>query len=153
MKDEISDDVDLFGNPWRAPKDRRGRKSHRWNDEVSETVGVLRGHGHTKEQIADYVGLDPKTLDKYYSRELSEGPSLAKAQVDLEMYRKARSGNVAAARYCREGFDQGKAKRIAAPVRAAAAPKPGKKEERQRAANNVSGRFSTPAAPVKERMQ
>lgn len=104
-----SGDVDLFGEPWTPPKDPRGRKEHGRSVQVSEKVAVLRATGASQEEIAELVGLSVKTLAKYYSRELNEGPALAKALVDQVMFRKALGGNVSAAKYVQGRFKDGDA--------------------------------------------
>lgn len=148
MDTENTEETDLFGNPWRPLKDQRGRKRHKWSSYVAEKIAVLRATGLNQEQIGDRLGVDPKTLRKYYSRELEEGPSLAKALLDEKMWEKALGGNVSAARYCRESFETGKAKRIAAmPQKSPMPPRLGKKEERRMAAQRVGGLYATPPAP------
>jgi len=153
MTDEFDGQVDLLGDPWREPKDRRGRKSHRWLPQIAEKVAVLRASNRTIEEIALRLNLDPKTLTKYYSRELDEGPALAKSLLNEAMWEKAKAGNVGAARYLREEFAKGQAERIARPDRpVAVAPKEeklGKKEQRRLDAEQVGGRFATPAPPLK----
>lgn len=152
-------DVDLFGDPWTEPKDRRGRRAHKRLAQIAEKVAVLRGSGKTVEEIAARIGLDPKTLNKYYSRELEQGPALAQAVLDEVMFREAMKGKVSAARYMRERFKEGDATlagqrlndRAKARREEDAAPKSvGLKEQRQAEADLVAaagGKYAPPSAP------
>lgn len=149
MSDENAGLTDLWGDPWTPPKDRRGRKSHKWLKQVAENVAVLKASGLTVELIASRIGLSEPTLRKYYFRELDEGADLAQAVLNEAMWKKALAGNVGAARYIREEFGRGTAKVAANRVRDRdPVPAPmGKKEERKAAAGRVGGRFATPEAP------
>jgi hypothetical protein len=149
MSDEIEGDVDLWGDPWTPPKDRRGRKRHRWLKQVAENVAVLKASGQTVEVIASRIGLSEPTLRKYYFRELEEGADLAQAVLNEAMWRKAINGNVSAARYIREEFGKGPAKAAANRVRHREVKEVpmGKKAERQAAAERVGGLYATPAPP------
>lgn len=159
-------DVDLFGDPWTPPKDPRGRKRHKRSAQLAETIANLRGTGATKEDIGQFVGLSVKTLEKYYSRELDEGPALAQAALDRVMYQKALAGNVSAARYMRERYRDGGASIAVQRVKSRAAgrtvedeggeapaqpvAKLGKKAERQAVALQVAaagGRAAPPPPP------
>jgi hypothetical protein len=161
-------DVDLFGEPWTPPKDPRGRKGHQRTVQLSEKISLLRATGASKEEIAELVCLSVKTIEKYYSRELNEGPALAKALVDQIMFRKALGGNVSAAKYVQGRFKDGDAslaqQRVKARAEAATdvgsqRPAPveriGKKAERQAAAEelaNTGGKFAPPAAPGRPKL-
>jgi hypothetical protein len=52
--------------------------------------------GTTHEVIADILGIDAKTLRKYYREELDQSSAKANAQVGGHLYRKAISGDTAA---------------------------------------------------------
>ena len=150
MADENAGDVDLWGDPWTPPKSTRGRKRHKRLAQIAENVAVLRAIPLTVEEIAARVGLSEPTLRKYYFRELEEGPTLAKAVLTEAMWKKAKAGNVSAARYIREEFSKGDAKAAEARIkdRPAVREEPlGKKEERLNAARQVAGRFATPSGP------
>lgn len=151
MSDENSGDVDLFGDPWKAPKDRRGRRSHRWNKQTAENIAVLRASGLTVELIAARVGLSEPTLRKYYFWELDEGADLAQAVLNEAMWKKAMAGNVGAARYIREEFGSGRSKDAANRVRRREAKEPplGKKEARLQRATDVQGKYAPPPAPTR----
>lgn len=142
--------VDLFGNPWVEPKDTRGRKRHKRQSEIAEKIGVLKAAGTSTEDIALFVGLSEPTLRKYYLRELTQGPALARAGVVMAVYQEAKKGRVGAARYMREEFDKGKIERIAKPDAQVKEPAKGKKELRQEAAEaaaSMGGRLATPEPP------
>lgn len=127
MVDESEGLKDLLGDPWVPPRDPRGRKRHRRLPQIAEKVGVLRGLGHTVEQIALRLGLSVPTLRKYYFRELDQGADLAEAVLNEKLWERAMAGSVPAMRLLREAMTRGRA---AVPVaRRPAAEKPGKKEQ------------------------
>jgi len=149
MSDENEGLVDLWGDPWTPEPDPRGRKRHKRDPHLAENIAVLRASELTEEEIAARIGLDPKTLRKYYSRELRSGPALAKAVLTEAMWKKAKGGNVSAARYIREEFSKGDVARADERMGAREAKEPvlGVKEERQAAAEAVGGRFAIPPPP------
>jgi len=101
--------VDFWGVPLPEPKDRRGRKAHVRNDEVAKNIALSRATGSTVEDIAELVGLDPKTLNKYYSRELEKAPELVEAVLDRAIFEQAMQGRVGAQRLMKEMLARGKA--------------------------------------------
>lgn len=149
MADENAGLTDLWGDPWTPEPDPRGRKRHKRCVQIAENVAVLRASGLTVEQIAARLVLSEPTLRKYYFRELDSGAALAEAVLTEAMWRKARDGNVSAARFIRETFGKGEAVRADARIRERPAKEPviGKKEQRQRAAEQVGGKFAAPAPP------
>lgn len=151
MADENGGLTDLWGNPWTPEPDPRGRKRHKRSPQVAENVSVLRAAGLTVEQIAARIGLSEPTLRKYYFRELDDGAVLAEAVLTEAMWKKAREGNVSAARFIRETFKQGDAveadRRVSSRARPVREEAVGKKEERLQAARQVTGRFAPPAGP------
>lgn len=157
---EDSGPRDLLGDPWTPPRDPRGRKSHRPSPQGREKVAVLRGGGATEEEIALQLGLDPKTLRKYYSRELDHGLELARNAALAKLYEKGMQGdgNTAALRAFLAETEKGKAAKIMREQRAhrtpvepvAPAPKPvGKKEARQAEAAEAAeaGSMYAPGPP------
>ncbi len=52
-------------------------------------VSALVSFGNTQEQIAGYIEIDIKTLQKYYRKELDNATMLANAQVAKRLYNKA----------------------------------------------------------------
>lgn len=151
MSDENGGLTDLWGNPWTPEPDPRGRKRYKHSPQVAENISVLRAAGLTVEQIAARVGLSEPTLRKYYFRELDDGAVLAEAVLTEAMWKKAREGNVSAARFIRETFKHGDAaeadRRVTSRARPVREEPVGKKEERLRAAQQVTGRFAPPSGP------
>lgn len=109
MAEESEGPTDLFGQPWTEQRDPRGRKSHRRTPQVAEMVAVLKATGSTNDEIAARIGLSLPTLKKYYFRELDEGGARARQVLIETMWRKALSGNVAAAKFVRDLFPKGDA--------------------------------------------
>lgn len=107
MAHENAPPKDLLGDPWTPPRDPRGRKRHKRMPQIAEKIALLRASDMSVEDIAARVGVSEPTLRKYYFRELSSGPALAKALIVEAMYEKAKSGNVSAARFIREEFSKG----------------------------------------------
>lgn len=128
---ENSPPTDLFGEPILPAKEKRGRPSHVRTVELSRKIALSRAVGRTIEQIKSLVGLDEKTLRKYYSRELEKAPELVEAVLDEAIFEQAMQGRVGAMRLMKEMLDRGKAAvPISAGKRSApAAPKPKAKVE------------------------
>lgn len=122
MSDENAPATDLLGDPWTEARDPRGRKRHKRLPQIAEKIALLRASDMSVEDIAARIGISEPTLRKYYFRELTAGPALAKALIVEAMYEKAKGGNVSAARFIREEFSKGE---TAVPLkREPAAPKP-----------------------------
>ncbi|MCW5758280.1 MAG: hypothetical protein KIS90_00735 [Phenylobacterium sp.] len=128
---EISDDLDLFGEPRVEPKETRGRKAHVRSVEVSKKVAISRAMGRTEAEIAELVGLDAKTLRKYYSRELQKASQMVKALLDEALFQSAIvEGKVGSQRLLYDRLRLGEAAVPLAPIQgraerpAKAAPKP-----------------------------
>jgi len=59
-------------------------------DEVSRRqVEAMAGYGVPETEIAGLLGIDPKTLRKYYRHELDHGHTKANVKVAENLYRKA----------------------------------------------------------------
>lgn len=86
--------------------------------------------GRTEDEIAALVGIDPKTLRKYYSRELEKASELVEAVLDEAIFHAAIvEKRVGAQRLLRERLDRGKAAVPLAPKKAASpAPRARKAE-------------------------
>ena len=65
------------------------RPSHKPDPELRRQVEVLAGFGIPEEDIAGLIGIDPKTLRKYYRQELDHGHTKANARVAENLFRKA----------------------------------------------------------------
>jgi len=91
--DENAVELDLFGRPIEALKDRRGRPSYAKSKENQELVTVLRCANWSHERISRYIGCDEKTLRKHFSRELDAGADIVEAEALMVTYQKMRQGN------------------------------------------------------------
>jgi len=65
------------------------RKPHEPTDKTRAEVQALAGFGIREDEIAIYVGIDAKTLRKYYRSELDSGHIKANAAVARALYRQA----------------------------------------------------------------
>jgi hypothetical protein len=140
--------LDLLGDPWSPPRDPRGRKRHRVTPQGRENVAQLKGAGASDDDIALQLGLSLPTLRKYYFRELSHGRSLARNEIVQALYAKAKAGNVTAMKAYLAETSKTEAAEVAYRAPSASAAKPGKKEERQAAAEEVGGIFAPGAPPA-----
>lgn len=95
---EISEPVDLLGDPLRALPDKRGRRKLRFHQEVYENVEVLAAGGLSHDDIADAVGISAPTLRKYFRPELGKAAARQRARVLAVLAKQADKGNVSAAR-------------------------------------------------------
>ena len=67
-------------------------------DEQRRTVRTMAGFGVPHEDIATFLGIDPKTLRKHFRAELDRGTVEANAKVAQSLFQMATQGkNVAAA--------------------------------------------------------
>jgi hypothetical protein len=89
--------VDLFGLPVAPLRDRRGRPCYAKTPENQRLVTLLAGRGWSAEQIGPYMGTDPKTVRKHFSRELEFGAVFLEGQAMEVLVAKMREGNVRAA--------------------------------------------------------
>lgn len=73
-----------------------GRRAHRPDPSQRRQVEALAAYGIPEADISGVVGIDPKTLRKYYREELDLGEAKANAQVAGFLFNAARNGNVTA---------------------------------------------------------
>ena len=73
-----------------------GRRAHKPDPASRRQVEAMAAYGIPEIDIARVVGVDPKTLRKYYRDELDMGETKANAQVAGFLFNSARSGNVTA---------------------------------------------------------
>jgi hypothetical protein len=66
-----------------------GRPSHRPDEDMRRQVEALAGYGVREDEIAEFIGIDPKTLRKHYRSELRRGHTKANAKVAENLYRRA----------------------------------------------------------------
>ena len=69
------------------------QKAHKPTDESRRMVESTSGLGLPHEQIAILVGIDDKTLRKYYREELDLGKAKANGQIAKTLYSKAVGGD------------------------------------------------------------
>jgi hypothetical protein len=69
------------------------QKAHKPTNESRKTVESTSGLGLPHEQIALLVGIDDKTLRKYYREELDLGKAKANGQIAKTLYSKAVGGD------------------------------------------------------------
>lgn len=66
-----------------------GRPSYKPTDKDRRTVKALAGFGTSHEDIAQTIGIDPKTLRKHFRKELDAGVIEANAKVAQSLYVRA----------------------------------------------------------------
>jgi hypothetical protein len=73
-----------------------GRRSHKPDPSQRRQVEALAAYGIPEADISGVVGIDSKTLRKYYREELDLGEAKANAQVAGFLFNAAKKGNVTA---------------------------------------------------------
>ncbi len=73
-----------------------GRRAHRPDPGQRRQVEAPAAYGIPEADISGVVGIDPKTLRKYYREELDLGETKANAQVAGFLFNAAKNGNVTA---------------------------------------------------------
>ena len=66
---------------------------HRPTESLKSQVEAAAGLGLPQDQIGALIGVDAKTLRRYYRHELDLGKAKASAQVAKSLFNKATSGN------------------------------------------------------------
>lgn len=139
-----------------ARKNVGGRPA--WQPSIADRTAVERMKfvGESEAMIAKALNVDVKTLRKACPHELSTGYATRRRQVIDQLFVASEKGNVSATNRL---YDLGKISRAAAAIddivsgrgeKHEAAPKKapaGKKEQRQEAAEQVTGTFAPPPAP------
>jgi hypothetical protein len=69
------------------------QEAHKPTPEMQKLVESTSGLGLPHEQIAMLVGIDDKTLRKYYRQELDLGKAKANSQIAKTLYQKATAGD------------------------------------------------------------
>jgi len=72
------------------------QEAHQPTEETKKLVESTSGLGLPHEQIAILVGIDDKTLRKYYRAELDLGKAKANGQIAKTLFSKATSGDTTA---------------------------------------------------------
>ena len=73
-----------------------GRRAHKPDPVQRRQVEAMAAYGIPEPDISRTVGIDPKTLRKYYRDELDLGTTKANAQVAGFLFNSAKNGNVTA---------------------------------------------------------
>ena len=73
-----------------------GRRAHQPDPAQRRQVEALAAYGIPEADISGVVGIDAKTLRKYYREELDLGETKANAQVAGFLFNSAKNGNVTA---------------------------------------------------------
>ena len=72
------------------------RKAHEPTEKTRNEVQALAGFGVREDEIALYIGIDPKTLRKYYRPELDTGHIKANVNVARNLYKQTEKNPTAA---------------------------------------------------------
>lgn len=141
MSDETNVDLDLFGRKVKPPIDRRGRPSYAKSKENQLIVATLIARNWTQDRIAGYIGCDPKTLRKNFSRELSDGADLVEGMALEALLHKMVNGDRIATQKILDVVDAG---RLVTPVQQKHSKVAvlGKKDELTEAAKTPTGSWS-----------
>lgn len=95
-------EVDLFGQPSEPIRDRRGRKSFKKDKQNQDFVAARIADGWSQKRIAEDMGIDEKTLRKYFSRELEFGATFVRGMLLDVLMKKAREGHTPSIRLLAE---------------------------------------------------
>lgn len=98
----------MFGNPSLPIRDRRGRPSFAKTKENQDFVAVRIAAGWSQKRIAENMGIDEKTLRKYFSRELELGAVFIEGVILDVLLRRTREGHAPSIRQLREVYSDGK---------------------------------------------
>lgn len=85
----------------------RGQPAHKPTKEARVIVEKNSGYGLPKRMIATLIGVNEKTLEKYYQKELTEGEAKANGLVAGTLFKKCMEGDTASILFwhkCRMGF-------------------------------------------------
>jgi len=77
------------------PKNPQGRKQHAPTDAQRNLVQLHATVGTTQDMIARVIGIDKKTLRKYYRDELDLSMAKANATIGGALFNKAKAGDTA----------------------------------------------------------
>lgn len=157
MGDEISGDVDLFGEPVIYRDTRAGRPEHARTLENASKVSLLFACGYAVKDVAAALGITQPTLRKHYFHELGQRRVAGLKMKALQLARlnaEADKGNVSAEKALFAIIEREQVKQYSDRMAGRAdtperKPRPlGKKEEQKNAAHGVTGKFAPPDAPL-----
>lgn len=150
----MSENLDLFGEPYAPNMQKRGRPPHVPTLKTANKVKLLLAVGWSNERIAGAIGIALPTLRKHYSSEL-KAREMMRDRLEARRLEvcvdQANAGNVGAMRLLSQLLDRqdamGASDRVGARQSEPKGEKLGKKEERQNAARGITGKFAPPAPP------
>jgi len=73
-----------------------GRKPHEPTDTNRQLISLHATVGTPRAVIADIIGIDEKTMRKYYREELNQATAKANATIGGALFNKAKNGDTAA---------------------------------------------------------
>lgn len=127
---------------------RTGRPQRKVTAAERDQVMRLRADGWTIERIARLLRTDHETLAKHFGEELAHGADIKRNQLLEWAEKKAKKGSIGNIKWLHEQQARARAaERVGDDRPEPKAEKLGKKEELQRAAEGISGKFAPPAAP------
>ncbi len=115
MTEQFSDErpeLDMFGQPVQPIRDRRGRPSFKKDKENQDFVAVRAAAGWSQKRIAENMGVDEKTLRKYFSRELENGAILIDGVMLDVLLRRVREGHTPSISHLRSRLQEGERSRL-----------------------------------------
>lgn len=146
--------TDLFGDPFLAPREGRGRPAHKPTVESRNKVLLCLVRGLAVKDVAAVLGITTPTLRLHYFSELQQrkvaGLRMEMRQLE-RLNAQAEQGNVGAERELAKRIDalrQRDRHRATAPAPTEAAQKKlGKKASAEKAARDQRGLYEPPAPP------
>lgn len=127
---------------------RNGRPP--WSPSIEDRLAVERMKycGESEEAIARALKVDVDTMRKHCGEELANGYAQRRRQVIGKLFEQAEGGNMTALNKLVDmGVVSGAQERVQDKTRPAKPVKLGKKEERQQAAERVTGKYAVPDGP------
>lgn len=135
---------------------RTGRPNFKPTPTQRERVKLLKADGWSNERIARRLGIARNTLEKVFAWELEDGADEKRAELLDYALKGAKKGNASLIKWLIDRNDRARAhseiERRAQGPRETPEETPeklGKKAERQKAAEEVTGKFAPPAPPPK----
>ncbi|MBN9270616.1 MAG: hypothetical protein J0J15_10275 [Mesorhizobium sp.] len=155
----MDQDFDLCGNPLVRTDTKLGRPEHEPTEENIIFIMVLLAGGMTQKEVADTLGLSVPTLRKHYLHLLKQRDRLfnrLRTKLRVAQIQQGLSGNASALNAALSMLDKINTENVQRKVESrghtssAQRQKLGKKEERQRQAEEIasgSGKFAPPQPP------
>ncbi|AYD00016.1 hypothetical protein [Neorhizobium sp. NCHU2750] len=149
-------DFDLFGNPLSHDDPKLGRPEHVPSEENIIFVMVLLAGGATNNEVAKTLGISVPTFRKHYLHLIKQRDLMMTrltTKLRVSQIKQGIAGNASALNAALNTLDKVRAESAEARIKEREKAKPekakklGKKEEKQLAAQNVSGKFAPPSGP------